>query len=101
MPDQINAGTPDAATPPRSAEWQDSEQRCARAMWALVDWLKPQGLGFAAWPDHVKHAFSEAIIDKRPPTEREIQRTHELAERFGWKRAAVSPAPAPPEEPQT
>lgn len=55
------------------------------AMFAFLDLLKAQGTTFHQWPDDVKEKFSEAIIDRSPITEAEIQRTKELAEKYGWK----------------
>lgn len=55
------------------------------AMWALVDYLKALGHPFATWPDEVKHAFSEAIIDRSPMTDSEIRHAHSLALKLGWE----------------
>jgi hypothetical protein len=87
MPDH---SAPAPAVPSREAqtelEWlKQDKQRIGAAMWVLVDHLKALGHPFESWPDAVKTAFSDAIIDPRPPTEADLARTKELAERFGWK----------------
>jgi hypothetical protein len=62
------------------------DQRVSTALWAALDVVREHVGEFDMWPLALKVAFSAAIIDTSPATEADIQRTHELAKRFGWER---------------
>ena len=56
------------------------EKHLGRAMFELWDLLNELGHPFDSWPDKVKWAVSDAIIDRSPPTEADLLRTMELVE---------------------
>lgn len=66
---------------------QQKHERLAAALWAAVDVIRERVGPFASWSEQLKDAFSKAIIDPSPPTEADIARTLELAERYGWTRS--------------
>ena len=55
------------------------------AFWQFVDYLRTLGKRFEDWPVSLKNAFSEAIVDRTPPTPDDITRTIELAKELGWE----------------
>jgi hypothetical protein len=76
-PSAAEQPTADAA---RAASPPSREDRLVDALFASIDYLKALGHPFATWPDSLKRAFSDAMIDPRPPTEADIHRTRELIE---------------------
>lgn len=69
----------------RDCPESDKESELWTTLGLALDVVRQKLGPFAQWPVPLKDAFSIAIVDRRPPTAREIALTQELAKQFGWE----------------
>lgn len=66
----------------------EQERKLGVALWAALDVVNEHLGGFANWPEPLKEAFADALIDSSPPSEDDIAWARELCERFGWEKSS-------------